>query len=74
MGKSKNARSGVHRSKKSRISILSIGNTLDSQSTLLKLQEIVTFGKRDVRFIAGVRLKDFVPKENPPVSKQAIRA
>ena len=53
--------------KKWKISVLPIGDPLDSQSTLLELQEVITFGKRDVRLIAEVRLEGFVPKENPPV-------
>jgi hypothetical protein len=41
-----------------------IGNAFDSKSPLLKFQEIITFGKDNVRVIAKVRLEGFVPKEN----------
>ena len=50
-----------------KISVLPIGDAFDSQSMLLKLQVVITFGKRDVKIIAEVRLEGFVPKENPPM-------
>ena len=60
--------------KKWRISALPIGDALDSQSTLLELQEVITFGKGDVRLIAEIRLYGSVPKENPPVINIFTRA
>ena len=53
---------------------LPIGDTLDSKSPLLKLQEVITFGKDDVRVIAEVRLEGSVPKENPPMINVLTRA
>jgi hypothetical protein len=50
-----------------RINALSIGDTLDSQGPFLELQELITFGKGDVRLIAKVRLKGSIPKDNPPM-------
>ena len=63
-----------HEERKRRISALPIGNALDSQSTLLNLQEVFTFGKGDVRLIAKVRLEGSFPKENPPVINILTRA
>ena len=57
-----------------RISALPIGYALDSQSTLFELQEVITFGKGDIRLIAEVRLEGSVPKENPPVMNIFTRA
>ena len=50
------------KNKKWRINALPIGDALDSQSTLLELQEVITFGKGDVKLIAKVRLEGSVPK------------
>ena len=35
-----------------KINALRIGDALDSHSSLFKLQEVITFGKGDVRLIA----------------------
>jgi hypothetical protein len=59
---------------KKRIDILSIRHMLDSESPLLELQEIITFGKSDVRLIAEVRLQGLVPKNNPPMINVLTRA
>jgi hypothetical protein len=57
-----------------RINALLIGDTLDSESALLELQEIITFGKRDIRLIAEVRLERPFPKDNPPMINVLMRA
>ena len=57
-----------------RINALPIGDALDSQSPLLELQEVITFGKGDVRLIAEVRLEGSVPKDNPPMINILTRA
>ena len=64
----------IRRGAKWRIDVLPIGHTLDSESPLLELQEIITFDKGDVRLIAEVRLEGSVPKENPPVINIFTRA
>jgi hypothetical protein len=64
----------IMRGAKWRIDILLIGHTLDSESPLLELQEIITFGKYDVRLIAEVRLEGLVPKDNPPMINVLTRA
>ena len=53
---------------------LPIGHAIDSKSPLLKLQEVITFGKDNVMVIAKVRLEGFVPKENPSMINVLTRA
>lgn len=64
----------LRRGAKWRIDVLPIGHTLDSESPLLELQEIITFGKGDVRLIAEIRLEGLVPKDNPPMINVLTRA
>jgi len=64
----------IRRGAKWRIDVLPIGHTLDSESPLLELQEIITFGKGDVRLIAEVRIEGLVPKDNPPMINVLTRA
>lgn len=64
----------LRRGAKWRIDVLPIGHTLDSESPLLELQEIITFGKCDVRLIAEIRLEGLVPKDNPPMINVLTRA
>jgi hypothetical protein len=59
---------------KKRIDVLPIGYTLDSESPLLELQEIITFGKGNDRLIAEVRLEGLVPKYNSPMLNVLTRA
>ena len=47
---------------KRRIYALSTDDALDSGSLLLKLQEVITFGKGNVRLIAEVRLEDSIQR------------
>ena len=60
--------------KKWKIHAIPIGDALDSQSPLLELQEVITFGKGVVRLIAEVRLEGSVPKDNPPTINVFTRA
>ena len=49
-----------------RINAILIGDALDSHSPLLEPQEVITFGKCNVRLIAEAKLEGSVPKDNPP--------
>jgi hypothetical protein len=64
----------IERGAKWRINALPIGDTLDSQGPLLELQQVITFGKDDVRLIAEVRLEGFISKDNPPMINVLTRA
>jgi hypothetical protein len=64
----------IKRGAKRRIDVLPIGHTLDSESSLFELQEIITFGKGNVRLIAEVRLEGLVPKYNSPMLNVFTRA
>ena len=64
----------IKRGAKRRIDVLPIGHTLDSESPLLELQEIITFGKGNDRLIAEVRLEGLVPKYNSPMLNVLTRA
>lgn len=57
-----------------RIDALPICNALDSECPLLKLREVITFGKGDVRVIAEIRLEGSIPKDNPPMINILTRA
>ena len=46
---------------------LLIGHAFDSKSPLLKLQEVITFGKDNIKVITEVRFEGSVSKENPPM-------
>ena len=52
---------------KLRMNALPIGDTLDSNNPLLKLQDVMTIGKDDVMVIAEVRFEGSVLKENHPM-------
>jgi hypothetical protein len=64
----------IRRGVKRRIDILPIGDTLDSESTLLEFQEIIPFGKGNDRMIAEVRFEGLVPKYNSPMLNVLTRA
>jgi hypothetical protein len=64
----------IMRYAKKRIDVLPIGDTLDSESLLLELQEIITFGKDNIRLIAEVRFEGLVPKYNSPMLNVLTRA
>ena len=57
-----------------RINASPIRDALDSQSPFLELQEVITFGKGDVRLIVEVRLESSVPMDNPPMIYVLTRA
>ena len=50
-----------------RINALPIGDMLDSQSPFLELQDVITFGKNDVK------LEGSVLKDNPPMINVLMR-